>query len=146
VTVRVAGPEDVEALARLRAAWRGEPATPSFVAAFQAWHVREPDRWWWLAVDGDGEPVGMVNLKVFERMPSPGAPSSRWGYLANLFVLPAARGHGLGAELVKALLRRADDADLVRVVLSPSEESRPLYARHGFVSADELLVRRRPRD
>ena len=146
MTVRVAGPEDVEALARLRAAWRDEPMTPSFVADFRAWHTRESDRWWWLAVQGDGESVGMVNLKVFERMPSPGAAPSRWGYLANLFVLPAARGRGIGGELVEALVRRADRADLVRVVLSPSQQSLPLYARHGFVPADELLVRRRPRD
>jgi GNAT superfamily N-acetyltransferase len=140
--IRAADAADVEALARLRALWRDEPVTASFVADFRAWHARESDRWWWLAVDG-GEPVGMVNLKVFDRMPSPGAAPSRWGYLGNLFVLPAMRGQGLGARLIDALLARADDADLVRVVLSPSAPSRPLYARHGFVPADELLVRRR---
>jgi predicted N-acetyltransferase YhbS len=141
--IRVAGDADVERLARLRAAWRDEPVTPAFLAAFRDWHAQERDRWWWLAVDGGGEPVGMVNLKVFDRMPSPGVEPSRWGYLANLFVLPAMRGQGLGGRLIDALLAGADDADLFRVVLSPSPPSRPLYARHGFVPADELLVRRR---
>lgn len=144
--IRAAGDADVDRLARLRAAWRDEPVTPAFLEAFRDWHARERDRWWWLAVDGGGEPVGMVNLKVFDRMPSPGIEPSRWGYLANLFVVPAARGRGLGGRLVDELLRRADGGGLVRVVLSPSQQSLPLYARHGFGPADELVVRRRPRD
>lgn len=64
---------------------------------------------------------------------------SRWGYLANLFVMPEHRGCGLGAELLTALLGAARERGLVRVVLSPSEASRPLYARHGFGPADGLI-------
>ena len=146
VHIRVAGAHDVDALARLRAVWRDEPVTPAFLAAFRDWHARERDRWWWLAVDDSDEPLGMVNLKVFDRMPSPGVEPSRWGYLANLFVAHAARGRGLGGRLVDELLRRADGEGLVRVVLSPSQQSVPLYARHGFGPAEELLVRRRPSD
>ena len=82
----------------------------------------------------------MVNLKVFERMPSPGASPSRWGYLANLFVDPAFRRRGLGTRLLDALLSTSAEQGLVRVVLSPSGESIPLYMRAGFAPADTLLV------
>jgi hypothetical protein len=81
--IRQAGWEDVEQLAGLRAVWREQALSEDFVATFRAWFSHEaPTRWWWMAVD-EGEAVGMVNVKIFERMPSPERPASRWGYLAN---------------------------------------------------------------
>jgi len=140
VQVRQAGEEDVDALARLRAAWRGQEPSGKFLAAFHDWFRREqPSRWWWLATN-DQAALGMVNLKLFDRMPSPDRPPSRWGYLSNLFVAPEWRGQGLGGALVAALISRARAEGLARVVLSPSELSIPLYARHGFRSADDLLI------
>ena len=142
VTVREAGSSDIPALSALRAAWREHELTPSFLDAFAEWFGRErSSRWWWLA-EAAGEPVGMVNVKVFDRMPSPGASPSRWGYLSNLFVAPTHRGSGVGGQLIDALLTRAVEERLVRVVLSPSTASVPLYLRHGFVMAEELLVHR----
>jgi GNAT superfamily N-acetyltransferase len=139
--VRQAGPGDLDELARLRARWRGGDPTPDFDAAFRDWFASEgSSRWWWLAEDDAGRPVGMVNVKVLERMPSPAAPGSRWGYLANLFVLPTARLQGTGTALVRAATEFARTQALERLVLAPSEQSRPLYARLGFRPAHELLV------
>lgn len=130
----------MDQLASLRAAWREQRASVEFVAAFREWFLREhATRWWWLATD-DGHGVGMVNLKLFDRMPSPDRPASRWGYLANLFVVPDQRGAGVGASLVAAVVDRARSERLVRVVLSPSELSVPLYGRHGFRPATDLLL------
>ena len=146
VHVREATEEDVDRLAALRAAWRGQPASPEFVATFREWFLREQaTRWWWIALD-DHEGVGMVNLKLFDRMPSPDRPASRWGYLANLFVDPRHRGSGVGSSLVGAVVNRARAAGLVRVVLSPSELAVPLYGRHGFRPASDLLLLRLERD
>ena len=82
----------------------------------------------------------MVNVKVFERMPSPGRPPSRWGYLANLYVVPAQRAAGVGGQLINAAVQHARADGFVRLVLAPSELAVPLYNRHGFRAADELLV------
>ena len=140
VIVRSAGADDIETLAQLRAEWRGEELTPEFSAMFREWFDRERSgRSWWLA-EADGQPVGMVNVKVFERMPSPGRPPSRWGYLANLYVRPEHRGAGAGAGLLDAVVQQARADGFVRLVLAPSELSLPLYHRHGFRSADELLL------
>ena len=139
--VRRAGPEDVSALASLRAEWQGAEVTEPFTNAFADWFEREASqRWWWVAEDPAEAVVGMVNLKVFERMPSPGGSCSRWGYLANLFVRTANRGQGVGAMLLGALQDDSRDAGLVRVVLSPSRQSIPLYERAGFAPADMLLI------
>ena len=140
VQVRQADVNDVNALARLRAVWREQPPSDEFIATFRDWFLREhANRWWWMAID-DAEPVGMVNLKIFERMPSPDQPASRWGYLANLLVAPGRRGAGVGTSLVAAAVDRARAERLVRVVLSPSELSIPLYGRHGFRPANDLLL------
>jgi GNAT superfamily N-acetyltransferase len=115
--------------------------TDAFAAEFADWFQREgSQRWWWIAEDSAGRARGMVNLKVFERMPSPGRSPSRWGYLANLFVDRPFRNQGIGTQLLAALLDAARDEGLVRVVLSPSEQSVSLYSRMGFVPADMLLV------
>lgn len=81
----------------LRSAWAAEefgPVTdPSYAARFAAWWAVEAGRrLTWLAYEDPG-PVGMVNLAVFERMPRPGRPPGRWGYLGNAYVLaPGAPG------------------------------------------------------
>jgi len=140
VIVRAADAADVDALAHLRAAWREEEPTSEFMTAFRDWFERESNsRLWWLA-EADGEPAGMVNVKVFERMPSPGRPPSRWGYLANLYVRPAHRAAGAGSQLLDAAIQRARADGFVRMVLAPSELALPLYNRHGFRAADELLL------
>jgi len=74
-------------------------------------------------------------------MPRPGRPTSRWGYLANFFVLAGHRGAGIGARLLATCVEYADAEGFVRIVLSPSERSRTLYRRAGFASADDLMVR-----
>jgi len=91
-----------------------------------------------------GRAIGMMNLAVFERMPSPGREPGCWGYLGNAFVLAEFRDQGVGQMLIDALLHYADDNGFARVVLSPSERSVPFYERNGFRPADALLLRRLP--
>jgi GNAT superfamily N-acetyltransferase len=141
----MAGERDVAALAALRRQWTeeqyGECDDPDFEQRFAAWFAAEaPHRVSWLA-EVDGRPVGMVNLSVFERMPRPGRPPSRWGYVANVFVLAAYRDRGIGQRLLSAVLEYADRNGLVRVVLYPSQRAVPFYTRLGFGPADMLMVK-----
>jgi GNAT superfamily N-acetyltransferase len=144
--IRTAGPADALALAGLRRAWTAEQGgdliDADFEARFLEWYERESGRRiTWLAEVG-GEPAGMMNLAVFERMPRPGRDPGRWGYLGNAFVLAAYRDQGIGSALLAAVLGYADERGFARVVLSPSERSVPFYRRAGFVPAQELLLRR----
>jgi GNAT superfamily N-acetyltransferase len=140
------GDSDVAALAALRRQWTreqsGEPDDPEFERRFAQWHAAEAGRRVsWLA-EVDDQPVGMANLALFDRMPRPGRAASRWGYLANAFVLERYRNQGVGHQIVSAVLDYAAGNRLVRVVLSPSERAVPFYLRHGFGPADMLLARR----
>ena len=144
--IRLATRSDVPALAALRRAWveelaGGEVEDAAYEQEFAYWFDREQhQRVTWLALDGE-QPVGMLNLLVFTRMPRPGRLVSRWGYLANFFVLGTHRGAGIGTRLLDECVAHADRHDFARIVLSPSERSRSLYERCGFGPADSLLVR-----
>jgi GNAT superfamily N-acetyltransferase len=142
--IRIAARSDALALARLRRAFieerDGEVPDGDFEARFTRWYESESGRVTWLA-EADGEPVGMMSLAVFERMPRPGRDAGRWGYLGNALVLAAYRNQGTGTRLLAAVLRHADERGFARVVLSPSERSVRFYRRAGFGPAGALLLR-----
>jgi GNAT superfamily N-acetyltransferase len=146
--IRVAGGADARALAALRRAWTaeespakdGQAEDADFEARFLDWYAREsPRRVCWMA-EVAGQPVGMMNLAVFERMPRPGREAVCWGYLANAFVLAGYRNRGIGARLLRAVLAHAGEHQYARVVLRPSDRAVPFYERLGFAGDHELLV------
>lgn len=152
--IREADAADVPLVSALRRAWVEElagtaiddracddPASdPGYEDTFAQWWAEEAGRrLCWLA-EVDGIPVGMVSMAIFRRMPKPGRPRSCWGYVSNVFVLAEHRDRGVGAALLAAALERARRDHYARVVLSPSERSRPFYGRAGFGPADSLLV------
>jgi GNAT superfamily N-acetyltransferase len=148
--VAPAGGEALADLTRMRLAWSAEQGLDATDdAALDAFSDRM-ERWWdqqsghrlaWVARTGEGDAVGMANASVFERMPKPGTPPSRWAYVANVWVDPAHRRRGVGGLLMGGLVDWARTERLVRVVLAPSEVSRPLYRAFGFKAADDSLLR-----
>jgi len=68
---------------------------------------------------------------------------ARFAYLADVFVLPSARGAGLGKWLVASVLEHPDLANVDRWLLGAAD-AHNLYERFGFVRAEEgrYMVRR----
>ncbi|HEY5431280.1 MAG TPA: GNAT family N-acetyltransferase, partial [Solirubrobacteraceae bacterium] len=102
--IRIADSAYGPAIAALRRAWtaeeRGDVADDGFEARFLDWYERESARRvCWLG-ELSGQPVGMMNLSIFERMPRPGLDTDTWGYLANAFVLAPYRNQGVGGRLL----------------------------------------------
>jgi GNAT superfamily N-acetyltransferase len=150
IDVRVACDEDIAAIARLRSLWTGAELDEAFKERMAAWIAGERDRrTTWLAWVGL-DPVGMASVLEYRRMPRPGRPDSRWGYLSNMFVREELRGRGIGSALLSAIIASADERAYARLVLSPSERALGFYQRAGFVvpdkraGSDRLLVRPRP--
>jgi ribosomal protein S18 acetylase RimI-like enzyme len=79
----------------------------------------------------DGEQVG------FCRAVSDGVAVT---YLADVYVLPAHRGRGLGKELVREMIERGPYADL-RWMLHTAD-AHELYAQLGFASPDRRAMER----
>lgn len=149
--VRRATASDAAALARLRHEFRAARAAPienehDFVARCATWmRDRLADDAHWLAwiMDHEGEPAGNVWLQLIDKLPNPGPEPERHAYLTNFFVRPAHRNTGAGSALITELLRACDVLGIDAVFLWPTERSRPLYLRHGFRAAGDMLARRR---
>ena len=138
-SARVAGEDVLTALVALRWAWNEENAggpidDPGFDDRFLGWVAAEgPTRTFFLVFVGD-VPVGMANVKRYDRMPVAGRETAgHWGYVGNVFVLAAHRNDGVGQVLMDELIAWAGRQGLVHLRLAPSPLSQSFYARLGFV-------------
>ena len=79
-----------------------------------------------LIAEHEGEPAG---LAVADKQ------GTRVGYLGSLYVRPAARGNGLGRDLVREVVERlrAEGVEVLELdVLATNETARAIYERWGF--------------
>ena len=91
-----------------------------------------------IALD-DGFPVGAAWFRVFKGAePGYGFVDESTPELA-IAVVPSKRGHGIGDELLQALIEKAEAGGYDRLSLSvePGNPARKLYERHGFAVVDE---------
>jgi GNAT superfamily N-acetyltransferase len=142
VDVRVAGPDDAAALARLRVRWGeewGAAGDGSFAASFEEW-VRDnaATHTAFVAVH-DGEVVGMAWLAAYRRPPSPERGARVHGDVQSVYVLPAYRDVGVGTLLVSALIEEGRRLGLRRLTVQSSDGAVALYERAGFAASERLL-------
>jgi predicted N-acetyltransferase YhbS len=93
-----------------------------------------------VALDDDGALLGSVSL-VDEDAPELADRGDAW--LASLYVLPAHRGRGLGAALVRALVVHAAALRIERLWLFTPAQA-PFYARLGWQAAGSATLRGTP--
>jgi GNAT superfamily N-acetyltransferase len=143
---RRAQPADAEALAGLRFQFRSEIGEtvedePGFTKRCAEWMRTRLTHDHWLAwiAEGEDQLLGQVWLQILEKIPNPVAEAEYNGYITNLFVRSDARGSGVGGALLRLALAYARNAGIDRIVLWPTERSRPLYTRLGFGEADDLM-------
>lgn len=72
------------------------------------------------------------SLCLFERLPYPGNPAGREGYLLNVYTRPEFRGKGYASRILEEMIRFAGKNGIGRLWLSASDMGRPLYRRAGF--------------
>ncbi len=145
--IRVGARSDAARLAALRLEFRASIGAPeedqaAFIARCRAWMESrlDPESRWraWLA-EQDGEILGNVWIELIEKMPNPIAEPEENGYLTNFYVLPRARGTGIGTALLDAALEWCRAREVHVVLLWPTTRSRPLYERHGFAPPSALM-------
>lgn len=143
--IRIADARDAATLATLRYRFRAEMDPPiesrdRFEDRMRAWLVDRLSSQWqaWIAVEGD-EPVGEVFLQVVEKLPNPVSEPERLGYITSLYVIPSHRGAAVGTALLDTALDACRRERLDTVVLWPSNRSRTLYQRRGFVEQGDVM-------
>ena len=105
----------------------------------------EQGNWHCWVAERDDELVGALWLQLVEKIPNPTAEPERLGYITNFFVAESERGKGLGSRMLEEVLtwcreQRSTKGDLINdVILWPSERSRTLYLRNGFIVPKNLL-------
>jgi RimJ/RimL family protein N-acetyltransferase len=138
--IRQLGPQDWTQLRDVRLQSLAESpsafgSTYAREAAFDEaeWRHRAADNGWFLAT-GNGSPIGIVAGRH-----DPESPPQR-RYLIAMWVVPQARGSGVAADLVGAVVTwaRADGADeLTLGVADGNDRARALYVNLGFVATGE---------
>lgn len=139
-TLRPALPEDVEALAELRAVVMRPDLER--LGRYDEHRVRQRLRDGYApehtsVVVVDGEFAGCVTLR----------PADGGLWLENFYLSPALQGRGTGTAVLRSLLARADEAGAtVRLDVLQGSAARALYERHGFTEerqdpVDVFMVR-----
>ena len=147
--IRRATPDDAALLAEHRALvwrevgdWEAEPMAAQ-VPVWTAWfHEAVADGTYVAFIaEENGEGIASGAVLVHVAIPRPDWPSDREGRVQSVYVVPHARRRGIARALMAEIVDYAHAAMLIRLMLHPSEEARPLYASLGFVQLDQMGLR-----
>jgi ribosomal protein S18 acetylase RimI-like enzyme len=130
-TVRRAGEADLELMRSLWDDFSTEAVyTPYPPSPFEPALVRDHVA---LVAEEQGEVVGTVYANL---------STPHFGYVFGVYTVPAARGRGVGRELMRAIAEHLHEEGREYVVLSvdtPNDGARAFYERLGFEDAARLL-------
>lgn len=142
IVVREATHQDVDTLAPLFDAYRQfyeRPSNLSLAREFLAARLERAESVIFLALDGDAA-IGFVQL--YPLFSSTSAEPGRWWMLNDLFVVPAARGRGVGRLLMNRARKLAADTDARGLELATARTNvtaQALYESLGYRRDDEFL-------
>lgn len=140
-----AGSDDAFALGALQLQAnreQGRSGERGFLDRFaKAWLTSADRRPAWLAVSIDGRPLGCVILYVVEGLPRPGRTPRPRVLIADTYVVPDARGTGLGERLVRTALTwcKGRQALWVQVDGRAIADSYPFWRKVGFAAAADAM-------
>jgi GNAT superfamily N-acetyltransferase len=129
--------------AMFQAVHKPQAALDAMREPFLAWvepRLRSGQYLGW-AIEAEGEVVGGAGLMVLDWPPHYAHPTDpRRGYLLNVYVDSAHRGHGLARRLVEATYQGARELGISYLVLHASEMGRPVYERMGWKDTNEMML------
>jgi ribosomal protein S18 acetylase RimI-like enzyme len=103
------------------------------LAATFARRIDTPDQHTVVAVDEADRPIGVIGYGPDSSFPGD-------GYLASLYVHPAAARAGVGRRLLRHALEFMSDVDVRLWVFENNDGARRLYERAGFAPDDGRLT------
>lgn len=146
ISVRPANAGDAETLAELRFRFaeesnrRGAQSHEDFVAHFVAYlrNALASGRWQAVVAESEGRIVGHAFLEMMDKLPVPGRPHRRMGYVTNVYVEPGLRNGGVGTQVIQEVIRLGQEMGLESLVLWPTPRSISFYRRAGFEATAAL--------
>jgi ribosomal protein S18 acetylase RimI-like enzyme len=138
--------QDLELICRHRREMFRDAGTTEDVLSVMTEHFRswlrprlEDGSYFGFVLTDNGESVASIGLMSIDWPPHPAHPSqAQRGYVLNLFVEPAHRRHGLGAELMRLAEAEFAERGLDFAILHATEKGQPLYEGLGWGSTAEM--------
>lgn len=93
----------------------------------------------WLAEEA-GEIVSHVYIERIRKVPRPTSFDCAYGYLTNMYTVPAWRGKGIGAALLQHAVNWAREQKLEMIILWPAKGREGFYERGGFIHEPEAMT------
>ena len=121
----------------------GKPDDASLRAmsdAFLAWvlpRLESGHYFGWFAEEG-GQVVSGLGMMVLDWPPHPLHLEAQRGYILNVYTEPTHRGQGIAKRLTQLAMQEARDRKLSLTILHATEMGKPLYAKLGFISTNEM--------
>jgi len=146
---RQATPNDFPRLAQMRWDFRTALSTTALAAETKdafipvmlefLEHAYQSGQWvMWLAEE-EGEIVSHVYIERIRKVPRPTSFDCAYGYLTNMYTVPAWRGKGIGAELLQYAVKWAREQKLEMIILWPAKGREAFYQRGGFIHEPEAM-------
>ncbi|WP_374073481.1 GNAT family N-acetyltransferase [Bdellovibrio bacteriovorus] len=139
--IRLAKPEDIEQLAKLRVLMQQEvnnipdsQITNDYLNSVKS-YFRESlsDKSYISSVAVvDGRIVAAAGLVFYQKPPSLPSGSGLVGYLTNVYTLPEYRKRGLGSRMIDLLIKEAKSMKAVKIHLGATEDGKDIYEKLGF--------------
>jgi GNAT superfamily N-acetyltransferase len=150
ITIRRAGPDDLDDLVRLRLAMLNEiqpqevhTHVPKLAAAnrrYFAQHIPEGGYVGWLA-EAEGQIISTAGLVLFERPPGTYNLAGMEAYVLNVYTLPAWRGRGIAGQLIDTIIAYARTTSIRRLWLHATPAGAGIYHKAGFADRIEMELR-----
>lgn len=93
-----------------------------------------------VAANEAGENIAGAGLWLPDWPPHPNKPTTRRGYVMNVYVRPAYRRMGIARRLMVDLMEYCRNDNRLLLTLHASDEGYPLYESLGFEETNEMRI------
>jgi GNAT superfamily N-acetyltransferase len=153
--IRRAQETDLDLLVRLRLTFLSEirDVEPAEIRvqiqegtrAFIDEHHRSGQLLTWIAED-EGQTLGIVSVVLHDVPPLLEDGRTKEDYVINEYVIPSARGRGVGRQLLQAALESAQVLGVRQFRLVATPDGASMYRSEGFAPHDRFMARSVPID
>jgi GNAT superfamily N-acetyltransferase len=141
--IRFAGPEDIDALIRLRFKFFSEEPELALSGSLETVLAGQLRRYieehlnkdFFVALAGeDGRLAAVSFLVIHEKPANVRFPTGKTGEILNVYTLPEHRRKGFASAALKLLIHKAREEDASFIELSASESGKYVYEKLGFIA------------
>ena len=102
-------------------------------------NLEQPQCQFWLALTGQNI-IATATLWLFPILPWPGNVNEWYGYVSNLYTIPAYRHLGVATQMMETLRQVGEQNKVTTLLLQPGPEKPDLYERLGYKPADYVKL------